>query len=261
MNSMTESSGRLKGKVAVITGGASGIGAAFVRRFVAEGANVVIADLDEATGAALVEELGAATAFRTTNVTNEAQFAGAIEEAVSRWGRLDSLVNNAAVLVPPSPLQETSDEQFDLLLNVNVRGVWLGCKLAYPHLKRSKGNVVNIASMAGVTGQADHAVYGATKGAVNALTRCAAVDWGPEGIRVNSICPCGVMTDKVRGWIQSMPDPAEGENAMRHVHALNRWSEPSEIAAAAAFLASDDASFVTGCLMSVAGGSDCGYKA
>ncbi len=251
---------RLEGKVAVITGGASGIGEACVCRFIDEGAHVIIADVDEAAGTALAGELGSTAAFCATDVASEAQFAHTIEEAVARWGRLDVLVNNAAVLLPLAPLQQTSNEEFDLLMSVNVRGVWLGCKLAYPHLERSKGSVVNIASMAGVTGQGDHAVYGATKGAVNALTRCAAADWGPQGIRVNAICPCGVMTEKIRGWIEGMSDPAEGEDQMRRIHALNRWSEPSEIAAVAAFLASDDASFVTGCLMSVAGGGDCGYK-
>lgn len=251
---------RLEGRVAVITGGAAGIGEACVRRFVTDGANVVIADIDETQGAALAEELGDATTFRKADVASEAEFAHAIEDAVSRWGRLDTLVNNAAVLVPATPLQETSNDEFDALINVNVRGAWLGCKLAYPHLKQSRGNVINIASMAGVTGQADHAVYGATKGAVNALTRCAAIDWAPDSIRINSICPCGVMTENLRRMIQAQPDPSVLENFMCRIHALNRWAEPSEIASVAAFLASDDASFITGSIMPVAGGSDCGYR-
>lgn len=251
--------GRLDHKVAIVTGGAAGIGEACTRRFVAEGARVLVADLDDTRGADLAAELDGVV-FQRTDMAEPTQIRAAIDHAVGELGSLDVLVNNAAVLMPAAPLQETTDEEVDQLLRVNIRGVWLGCKLAYPHLKRSKGNVINIASMAGVTGQANHAVYGATKGAVNALTRCAAVDWGPDGIRINAICPCGVMTDGSRRWLAAQDDPSDGMNYMRRVHSLQRWSEPEEIGAVAAFLASDDASFVTGALMPVSGGSECGYK-
>ncbi len=252
--------GRLDGKTAVITGGASGIGEGCVRRFTAEGARVVIADVNADRGAALVEEIGDGVLFHRTDVSKEDDFAAAIDLALTRWQRLDTLINNAGVVFPAAPVQATSDAEFDLLINVNVRGVYLGCKLAYPHLCETQGNVVNIASMAGVTGQKDHAVYGATKGAVVALTKCTAVDWGEDGVRINAICPCAVRTPAMEAWLETVPDRAEGEVQTGRLHALGRCAESSEIGAVAAFLASDDASFVTGCIMPVSGGSECGYK-
>lgn len=251
---------RLDGKTAVITGGASGIGEGCVRSFVAEGGRVVIADLNEARGNALADELGDRVLFCRTDVAKEPDFAEAIERALTRWQRLDTVINNAGVVWPAVPVQATSDDEFDLLINVNVRGVYLGCKLAYPHLCETKGSVVNIASMAGVSGQKDHAVYGATKGAVVALTKCTAVDWGASGVRINAICPCAVRTPALAAWLEALPDPSEGELNTARLHALGRCAETSEIGSVAAFLASDDASFVTGCIMPVTGGSECGYK-
>lgn len=114
--------------------------------------------------------------------------------------------------------------------------------------------------MAGVTGQERHAVYGATKGAINALTKCAAVDWGREGIRINALCPAGVRTDTLRAWIATQPDAAGIETYLRQIHALGYCPEPDEIATVAAFLCSDEARFITGCILPVSGGSECGYN-
>jgi len=251
---------RLKSKVALITGGAQGIGEACVRQFVGEGARVLIGDVKTEKGVALAAELGESVLFRELDVTSEDQFAAAITMVVQTWGRFDILVNNAAVVFPAAPLEQTTSEEFDLLMSVNVRGVFLGCKLAHPHLKQSQGCVVNIASMAGVTGQADHAVYGATKGAVNALTKCAATDWGADGIRINSICPACVLTDATYQWCAQQPDSQTALAQLNKIHLLNRSAEPVEIATAVAFLASDEASFITGCNLPVSGGSECGYN-
>jgi len=253
--------GRLNDKTAVITGGASGIGEGCVRSFVSEGAHVVIADLDDGRGVAMAEELGDQVLFHHADVAKEADVAGAIDLALQRWNRLDTVINNAGIVVPTKAVQETTDDEFDLLIDVNVRGVYLGCKLAYPHLRRTRGSVVNIASMAGVSGQKDHAVYGATKGAVIALTKCTAVDWGEAGVRINAICPCTVRTPAVERYMEALPEREEGEAAIRRQHVLGRGAEPCEIGSVAAFLASEDASFVTGCIMPVSGGSECGYKA
>jgi len=251
---------RLKSKVALITGGAQGIGEACVRQFVAEGARVLLGDVQAEKGAALAAELGESVLFGELDVTSKDQFATAIAMAVQAWGKLDILVNNAAVVVPAAPLEQTTSEEFDLLMSVNVQGVFLGCKLAHPHLQQSRGCVVNIASMAGVTGQADHAVYGATKGAVNGLTKCAAIDWGTDGIRVNSVCPACVLTDATYQWSAQQPDSEAALAQLDKIHLLNRSSEAVEIATAVAFLASDEASFITGCNLPVSGGSECGYN-
>jgi NAD(P)-dependent dehydrogenase (short-subunit alcohol dehydrogenase family) len=252
--------GKFHRKVALVTGGAAGIGAAIVRRFVSEGARVLVADRDELHGAALCVELGQDAVFQTVDVADAASFARAIEQAVALWGSLDILVNNAAIAMPVATIQDTTLAEFEQLIAVNLRSVFLGCKLAYPHLKASRGCVFNLSSMAGITGQDRHAVYGATKGAINALTKCVAVDWGCEGIRINAVCPAGVRTQALREWMNAQPDPAGVEKYLRQVHALGYCPEPQEVASVAAFLCSDEASFITGCVMPVSGGSECGYN-
>ncbi len=253
-------SGRLQDRVALITGGSAGIGAAMVRRFVADGARVFVADRDQPRGEALCAELGPSTMFHPLDVSDAASFAAAIDSLIKRWGRLDILVNNAGIALPAEPVQNTTIDQFDQLVDVNLRSVFLGCKLAYPHLRASRGCVLNLSSMSGITGQERHAVYGATKGAINALTRCTAVDWGREGIRINALCPAGVWTDTLRAWIEAQPDPQGIDQYLKDIHALGYCPEPGEIASVAAFLCSDDAKFVTGCIMPVSGGGECGYN-
>src|SRR6266850_542650 len=252
--------GRFENKVAVVTGGAAGIGAAIVRRFLSEGARVLVGDRDELHGAALCAELGPDAVFHAVDVADAASFARAIEQTVALWGRLDILVNNAAIALPVATVQDTTLDEFEQLVAVNLRSVFLGCKLAYPHLKSSRGCVLNLSSMAGITGQERHAIYGATKGAINALTKCVAVDWGSEGIRINAVCPAGVRTQALREWMDAQPDAEGIEKYLRQIHALGYCPEPDEVASVAAFLCSDDASFITGCIMPVSGGSECGYN-
>ena len=251
---------RLHDKVALVTGGAAGIGAAIVRRFVAEGAQVLVGDRDQPHGAALCHELGPATAFQVLDVSDTDSFAAALAQGIARWGRLDILVNNAGIALPATAVQDTSLDEFEQLVAVNLRSVFLGCKLAHPHLKAARGCVLNLSSMAGVTGQERHAVYGATKGAINALTKCTAVDWGRDGIRINALCPAGVHTETLRQWMKLQPDAAGIATYLNQIHALGYCPEPAEIAAVAAFLCSDDAKFITGYIMPVSGGSECGYN-
>lgn len=251
---------RLENKVALVTGGAAGIGAAIVRRFVAEGARVLVGDRDQPRGSSLCAELGAATAFQGLDVADADSFAAAIARTVALGGRLDILVNNAGIALPAAAVQDTSLDEFEQLLEVNLRSVFLGCKLAYPHLKHSRGCVLNLSSMAGVTGQERHAIYGATKGAINALTKCTAVDWGRDGIRINALCPAGVRTETLRQWMKTQPDDAVVESYLSQIHALGYCPGPEEVASVAAFLCSDEAKFMTGYIMPVSGGSECGYN-
>ena len=250
----------LESKVAIVTGAAQGIGSACAIRLAADGAKVVVADIQVEKGKGLAAELGDAALFHELNVASEEQWAAAIAAAVEKWGKLDIVVHNAAVVTPASAVQDTTNAEFDLLIDVNIRGIFFGCKLAYPELKKSKGCIVSIASMAGVSGQLEHAVYGATKGAVNALTKCMAIDWAADGIRVNSICPAGVHTEALDMWVADFPDP-EGElRKWAGIHLMKRLTDPAEIAAAVSFLSSDDASSITGSNMPVSGGSECGYN-
>ena len=250
---------RLDDKVAIVTGGAQGIGAACVRRFSEEGVRVVIGDIDQERGQALADELEQ-TAFERLDVTDELSFTAAIESTVKRWGRLDILVNNAAVALPSVPVQETSSEEFDRFINVNLRGAYHGMKLAYSQLCATRGCVLNISSMAGITGHQDHAIYAATKGAINTLTKSTAVDWGSDGVRVNALCPVSAWTDTLRAWCDEQPDASQTLEYLQRVNSLGYCPEPHEIASVAAFLCSDDARFVTGCVMPVSGGSECGYR-
>jgi len=249
-------SSRFSGKTFLITGALGGLGTAFTRRFVSEGAFVVATDLPNPKAPAWTAEFGPAVRFVEHDVSDAATW----QAVLATLPRLDALINNAAAITPAVRCEDTSVADLDRFLAVNLRGPFIGCNLAYPLLKASRGCVLNISSMSGVTGQARHAAYGATKGGLNALTKCLAVDWGREGIRINALAPCGVWTDGLRAWMKEQPNPAGILDYLNRIHSLNYCPEPEEIASVAAFLCSDDARFVTGAIMPVSGGSECGYN-
>ena len=199
--------GRLEGKVAVITGGASGIGEASVRRFVGEGCKVVIADLQHERGERLAAELGAVAAFVRTDVTLESDVAAAIALAQSRFGRLDCLFNNAGYAGVNGPIESIPAQGFDDTMAVLLRGVFLGIKHAAPVMKRQgAGSIVSTASVAGLqAGFAGH-VYSAAKAAVIHLTRSVAMELGESGVRVNCICPGAIATPYIQS-LQNRPTP------------------------------------------------------
>ena len=252
--------GRLEGKVAVITGGASGIGEASVSRFVAEGCKVVIADLQEARGERLAGVLGASAAFVRTDVTREDDVAGAIALAQSRFGRLDCLFNNAGYGGVNGPIASIPAQGFDDTMAVLLRGVFLGIKHAAPVMKRQgAGSIVSTASVAGLqAGYAGH-VYSAAKAAVIHLTRSVAMELGESGVRVNCICP-GAIATPIFGKALGLSDEAADRTvdvmkvALAKGQPIQRAGLPSDIAEAALWLASDDAAFVNGHAMVVDGG-------
>lgn len=248
----------LAGKHAVVTGGSTGIGEAIAKELLARGARVMIASLDDVQTQATARRIGAS--WCAVDVRDSRALVRMIETAVEAFGSLDILVNNAAIVTPAAPVQETSEEELDDLLATNLRGYFLAMKHAYPYLRATRGCVLNISSMAGVTGQERHAAYAATKGGINALTRSAAVDWGPDRIRVNAICPAGVWTDALRRWCEEQPNRDEIETYLDRIHSLGYCPGPEVVATAAAFLCSDDARFITGAILPVSGGSECGYK-
>ena len=250
---------RLQNKVALVTGGAAGIGAGIVRCFVAEAARVSIGDVDHRGGSALADELGENTCFLPLDVADEDSFAAAIESTVERWGRLDVLVNDAGVVFPALPVQDTTTKDFEQLMRVNVRGTYLGCKLAFPHLLDTKGCVLNVSSLVGIVGERAHAVYGATKGAINALTKCTAVDWREQGLRINALCPSDVWTDALQGWCEAQPDSSALEHYER-MRAKGYCAEPEEIGRIAAFLCSDEARFINGAIIPASYAAECGYE-
>jgi len=252
--------GRLDGKVAVITGGASGIGAGTVRRFVEEGAKVLIADLDAERGPALAAELGDATAFLQTDVSQEEQIAAMIAEATDRWGRLDCLYNNAGFGGALGPVSSTTVEDFDLTIDVLLKSVFLGMKHASPVMTaQGSGSIISTASVAGLrVGYAPH-LYSVAKCAVIHLTKSVALELGEHNIRVNAICPGFIATPLAAG----RPDATDSQiQQMRDAGAssqvLGRVGEPLDIANMALFLASDDSEWITGREFVVDGGFEAG---
>lgn len=249
--------GRLDGKVAVITGGASGIGEASVRRFVAEGARVVIADLLDARGEALAAELGAAAVYAHTDVRDEARVKGAIDTAVRRFGRLDCMFNNAGIGGVSGPIARTDMDAYEETMAVLLRGVVLGMKHAAPILsQQGSGTIISTASIAGLQrGQGAH-IYSAAKAAVINLTRSVALELGERGVRVNCICPGGIATPLVLDnprLLSSVPREMRVAG-MAQMQPIRRAGQPLDIAQAALWLASDESSFVTGQAIVVDGG-------
>jgi NAD(P)-dependent dehydrogenase (short-subunit alcohol dehydrogenase family) len=250
-------SGRLDGKVAVITGGASGMGAATVRRFVTEGAKVVIADLQEDRGMELVAELGDENvSFARVDVTQEVDVAGAVAEAVDRFGRLDVMFNNAGFGGARGPIETISVEDYDITMDVLLKGVFLGIKHAAPVMKaQGSGSIINTSSGAGVqAGETPH-LYAVAKAAVIHLTKSTALELGANGIRVNAICPGVIATPLAFGGKTLRPDQIDKADAkLGPYQPIGRIGQPDDIANYALFLASDESTFITGTAQLVDGG-------
>ena len=234
----------LKGKRAFVTGSAAGIGKAISELFIARGARVVVSDIDEAAAAKTAEEIGA-TGVANCDVTDEAQVQTAVAQAVEILGGLDVVVNNAGIEVA-SPLLQQSTESFDKIYAVNVRGPFLVMKAAIGALVESKGNIVNISSVAGVGGSPLLGSYCATKAALIQLTRVAAVEMRPTGVRINAVCPGFADTSMVDRLIPDFEAATQVPFGDLVAAKQGRLGTPQDIAEVAAFLASDRASWVTG---------------
>jgi NAD(P)-dependent dehydrogenase (short-subunit alcohol dehydrogenase family) len=244
----------LQGSVAVVTGAASGIGFACAELLVSRGANVALFDTNVAQGAARASRIGGGAVFFETDVGSEESVASSVGAVVERFGRLDILVNCAAIQIMGT-LLETTSENWDRLHHVNLKGVFLCSKSAMPHLQASgAGAIVNISSILGVVADPDLAAYGAMKGGVIALTKSMAIGYGPSGVRVNCICPGDVNTPMVAAYFDNAPDPAALRAEVNSKYALRRIAEPREIAEVVAFLASSSSSFMTGSILIVDGG-------
>jgi len=251
----------LLGKIAIITGGGSGIGEAIVRLFIEQGAKVVIADWDERGATRLAEELKSAgkdVIAVKTDVSKEAEVQELIAETIRTFGQLDVLVNNAAVILPKY-LEDVQEEEFDRLVSVNLKSVFFMIKHGIGELRKTRGSIVNMASLNGLIGQKMNPVYAATKGGVIAMTKSLALDYAPDGVRVNCICPAGVATPLLQQWISQQDDPAATVQALNDMHALGRPSTSEEIAQAAVFLAGAESGFITGVALPVDGGASLGY--
>ncbi len=250
--------GRLRDKVALITGGAGGIGRAAARRFCAEGARVVLVDARADAARAAAEELGGAAAFFVADVSRAAEVEAMIAFAEERFGCLHVLFNNAGVFPEEDgSVLDTPEEVFDRVLAVNLKGVFLGCKYGIPALLRAGGgSIVNTASFVALMGSAtSQSAYTASKGGVLALTREIAVEFARSGVRANALCPGPVDTPLLRALLA---DPAARARRLVHLP-MGRLAQPEEVAEAALFLASDESSYVTGTAFLVDGGATGAY--
>jgi len=251
---------RLEGRTAIITGGASGIGAASVRLFVDEGARVVIADAQEDRGEALAGELGESAVFQKVDVSVESDVRAVVDETVKRWGRLDCIYNNAGFGGALGPIEETTVEEFDITFDVLVKGVFLGIKYAAPAMRAGGGgSIISTASVAGLkAGESPH-LYSVAKAAVIHLTKSVALELGADDIRVNCICPGIVATPLAAGRPEASDEAlSKLAHVTRNAQAMGRTGQPEDIARAALWLASDESSWVTGTAQVVDGGANAG---
>jgi len=241
--------GRLEGKVALITGGASGLGEASVRLFVKEGARVVISDLQDERGEALASELGAASVYHRTDVTRESDVAAAVDLAVAKFGRLDCTFNNAGIVGAVGPIDEIPVEEYDFTMSVLLRGVFLGMKHSARVMKpQGFGSILSCSSIAALMGGLGPHVYTAAKSALIGLTRNVASELISHGIRVNCIAPGNIITPMIAGMVTGDPDKLEmvASALDKDSPIKNRGGRAADIAHAALYLASDDAAFVNG---------------
>lgn len=247
---------RLDGKVAVVTGGSSGIGAGTVRRFASEGCRILIADLQSQAGEQLAEELGDVTVFRRCDVTNEGDIAAAVDTAVRTFGQLDVMFNNAGIIGATGAIARSVTDDVDLTFSVILRGAFLGMKHAARVMEpRARGVILTTSSPAAIVGGIGAHAYSAAKAGVIGLTRSVAAELRPKGIRVNAIIPGATVTAMTADLVMGDPGDIDGTtDALAESSITGRPGVPADIAAAALYLASDEASWVTGTTLCVDGG-------
>jgi NAD(P)-dependent dehydrogenase (short-subunit alcohol dehydrogenase family) len=246
---------RMAGRVAIVTGGAQGIGGATARRLAEEGARVLIVDIDadaSADNAARIASAGGEADMLLADVGTEDGVRGMVQHAVDRWSRLDILVNNAYASTGPGAAEETSEEMWDLGMDVGLKAMFRAAKYAVPHMRNvGSGAIVNIASVHGLLAWRRSVVYETLKTAVLGLTRSLAVDYAPDGIRTNAICPGLIITERGDKIWQEHRDSF---SFMEHQYPVRRAGAPVDIANAVVFLCSDEASFINGTALVVDGG-------
>jgi NAD(P)-dependent dehydrogenase (short-subunit alcohol dehydrogenase family) len=249
---------RLKNKVAIVTGGAVGIGRACALQMAHEGASVAVLDTDGREGAAVVADLvdrDLRAHFISCDVSSEKQVASAISEAATYFGRIDILVNNAGIAGPSKPTHELTETEWDRVQAVNVKGVFFCTKHVIPHLRAAGGgSIINLSSIYGLVGGADVPPYHASKGAVRLMSKTDALIYASDRIRVNSVHPGFIWTPMVEGHLKSLGDLETGRKAVGDLHPLGHMGEPDDIAWGVVYLASDESKFVTGTELVIDGG-------
>lgn len=244
---------RLAGKLAIVTGGASGFGAGITRKFVSEGARVMIADVNSEAAASFAAELGDAAVAQAVDVSKGESVEAMTQAALKAFGAIDILINNAGVTHLPMAMEDVSEEDFDKVLAVNVKSVYLTARSIVPHMKsRGQGAIMNVASTAGLSPRPRLSWYNASKGWMITATKTMAVELAPQGVRVNAIAPVAGETPLLKSFMGE--DTPEMRAKFLSTIPIGRFSQPEDIANAALYLCSDEASMVTGVAMEVDGG-------
>jgi meso-butanediol dehydrogenase / (S,S)-butanediol dehydrogenase / diacetyl reductase len=250
----------LQDHVIFLTGGSTGIGWECAKAYAAEGAKVALVARNGGLAAEAAEELGCDHTGFACDVSNDADVKLAIERVLVRYGKIDAIHNNAGIANPSKPLHETTDGEWDALFNINLKSVLHTTRHGLEALKQTKGCILNTSSLVGVIGQEIHAAYTATKGAMNTLTKSMALDYAPDGIRVNAVCPAGTWTPMLHEWADEQPDPAGIARYLDEIHPLGYCPDGDVIADSCVFLLSAKARFITGHVMHVSGGAELGYR-
>jgi meso-butanediol dehydrogenase/(S,S)-butanediol dehydrogenase/diacetyl reductase len=251
---------QLSDKVIFLTGGSAGIGLECAKAYAHEGAKVVVVASSSGPVAEAIESLGAGHLGITCDVSSATDVERAIGLTLDKYGRIDAIHNNAGIASPSKPLHETSDEEWERLMNVNLKSVLYTTRYGFEALKAVKGCILNTSSLVGEIGQDKHAAYTATKGAMNTLTKSMALDYAQYQIRVNAVLPAGVWTPMLRKWSTEQPDPSSIAQYLDDIHPLGYCPEGDVIADACVFLLSDKARFITGTILPVSGGAELGYR-
>lgn len=250
----------LQDKVIFLTGGSEGIGWECAKAYAREGASIAIIARTASKVDAAATELGSKHLGIPCDVSDDAQVEAAIVQTLGHFGKIDAIHNNAGIGTPAKALHETTPEEFDALLNINLKSVYHTTRHGIEALRKTKGCILNTSSLVGVIGQEIHAAYTATKGAMNTLTKSMALDYAKHGIRVNAVCPAGTWTPMLRQWCSEQPDPASIEKYLNDIHPLGDCPEGDAIADPCVFLLSDMARFITGHILHVSGGAEIGYR-
>lgn len=245
---------RLKGKKCIVTGGSSGIGKATVKRFIAEGAEVLIADIDIKESKKLAEEIGDGVHFIKCDVRLENDIISVSKKAYSIWKKVDVLVNNAGSELNQS-YDKMTEQEWDKVLDTDLKGPWLMCKHIVPMMvETGSGSVINISSLNGLVGFPLSTAYGSAKGGLVVFTRDMAIELASTGVRINCVCPGVIQTGMMERWTDLMPNKAEAQEMLRNTMPIGRMGTVDEVAGAIFFFASDDSSLCQGSVLSVDGG-------